>query len=1048
MSKFFVYRPIVAIVIAVLMITFGVIVLGKLPITQYPEISPPTVTLSANYPGADALTVEQSVAAPIEQQMSGIEKMSYMSSVNGSDGSMSLTVAFDLNSDIASDQIQAQMRSSQANAQLPEDVRSGGVNVQKAGGLPLIMFALTSDEDRYDAVFLANYAQININDQMIRVPGIGGANIFGPGKYAMRIWVKPDQLAKLNLTIPDITNAIRSQNRVNPAGQIGGEPAPAGQQFTYSVKVRGRLVSEEEFRNIVIRANTDGTFIRLGDVARVELGAQAYNMISRYDGKPAALVALNQAPGTNALNAAKGAQKRMEELAKNFPPGMRYEVALDTTLAVEEGINEIQETLLEALLLVIFVVYIFLQGWRATLIPVIAVPVSLLATFIVFPIIGFSVNTLSLFGLVLAIGLVVDDPIVVVESVEKNLEEGLSRVDATLKTMSEVKGPIIATSLVLLAVFLPTVFIPGISGRLYQQFAVTVCVSVCLSAFNSLTLSPALCALLLTAKREHVAGSFLGRSFSVFDKMLGVLTKKYISLCRYLIQHQKTVLVSMAFFVAVVAVIGYKLPSAFIPDEDQGFVLLGIQLPTASSLQRTDLISKKVENVIKSIDGIKGESTIVGLNLLSGVNNSYGAFFFITLNEWKQRADKVLKAEHIIMRINKELSSIPDALAFAFSPPAIPGVGASGGISMVIQDRGGHDADYLAQNVNKFISAASAKPQLAGVSTTLLPNVPQIMVDVDRDKAMKHGVDLSDIYTTLQSYMGSGFVNFFTRFGRQWMVYVEAEGEYRDDPMKLDQFYVKNKEGKMVPLDTLTTVTRSEGPEFTTRHNLFRAATINAMAAPGYSTGQAMEALEDVFNDTLPVDMGYEYSGMSFQENQAKSTAGISTVFVFALFCVYLILAAQYESWMLPLSVLAGTPIAVFGAFIALELGSFSLNIYAQIGLIMLVGLAAKNAILIVEYSNQLVRAGSNYSDAALKAAELRFRPILMTAFAFIFGVLPLVFANGAGAVSRQVMGFTILGGMLASTVIAILIIPVAFVMVSMFFERMLHRKQTGHNGG
>jgi len=1025
MSVFFISRPTVAIVIAILMVIMGAISLSGLPVAQYPDITPPTIAISAGYGGADAITVEQAVAVPIEQQMSGIENMSYMTSTNSNDGTMSLSIVFDLDSKSDTDQILTQMRESEADAELPQEVRNAGVTVQRTASLPLIMYALYSDEPAYDALFLSNYAQININDQMIRVPGVSKVNVLGQGKYAMRIWVKPDVLAKLHITIPDISKAIRSQNSVNPAGKIGAEPAPEGQQLTYTVRARGRLENEDDFGNIVIKANSDGNIVRLRDVSRIEMGSDSYAMISRFNGKPTALVALYQTPGSNALETANGIKSQMDELSSHFPPGVKYKLALDTTRPVEAGIHEIVETLFEALILVIVVVYVFLQGWRSTLIPLLAVPVSLLATFCVFPFLGFSVNTLSLFGLVLAIGLVVDDPIVVVESVEKNLEKGLSTVEATLETMKEVKGPIIATSLVLFAVFVPTALIPGITGKLYQQFSITVCVSVALSAFNSLTLSPALSALIL--KRKPSSPAQLNPILSRFNHILAVATDQYVLGCSYLMGNLKVAFLLFLFILGVAGYLLKVLPSSFLPEEDQSYIMAGIQLPTGSSLQRTDLVSKQVENMIIDQSGVEGVSSIVGMNLLSGVNNSYGAFFFIGLKDWSQRTSLNQKANEIISIINTRLSNIPEAVGVAFSPPAIPGVGNSGGISMVVEDRGGHDLAYLSKNVKQYVANLTKRPELAGVSTTLLDSTPQIFVDVDRDKAMKQGVDLSDIYNTLQSFMGSATVNYFNRFGRQWQVYLEAEAEYRSSVHGLGQFYVKNNDGQMVPLDTLTTVSEVQGPEFTNRYNLFRSATINAAAAPGFSSSQAMAAMEEVFKMNMPSDMGFDYTGMSYQENKASQGISLGMLFCFSMLCVYLILAAQYESWSLPFSVVIGTPIAVFGALIGLFFGGFTLNVYAQIGLVMLVGLSAKNAILIVEFANVKLKSGMDAYHASLEAAKLRFRPILMTAFAFIFGVFPLVTADGAGALSRQVMGYTILGGMLSATLIAIFFVPLAF---------------------
>lgn len=1042
MSSFFIHRPIVAIVIAILMVMIGVVSMLGLPTAQFPNIVPPEVQVSTTYTGADAVTVEQSVATPIEQQMSGVDHMNYMYSVNANDGSMTLRVNFAVETDPNTDQVLAQMRKSQADSQVPADVRNFGINVQKSTASPLIMFALYSPNDAYDNVFLANYAYININDQMTRVAGVASVTVFGAGKYAMRIWVKPDQLAKLNITIPQIAEAIQSQNRVNPAGQIGSEPVPPGQEFTYSVRAQGRLETEQEFGEIILRANPDGSMVRVKDVGRVELGAQTYNMIGRLNGKPAALIALYQLPGSNSLEAAEGARQMMETLKQRFPPGLDYLVALDTTLAVSEGIDEIVQTLFEALALVILVVFLFLQGWRATLIPLLAVPVSLIGTFAFFPLLDFSINTLSLFGLVLAIGLVVDDPIVVVEAVEHHIDEGLSPKEATLKTMREVTGPIFATSLALIAVFLPTVFIPGITGRLYQQFAVTVCVAVAISTFNALTLSPALSALLLRPKvRGHGP---LQKFYDGFNWIFGKATGGYVSVCSLLIRRS---LISLLFLVGLTLAAGglsKLIPGGFLPEEDQGYLFAGIQLPNAASLQRTEQAARKVEEILGRTPGVASYASVIGYSMLSQVTNTYSAFFFIALQPWSERQTPELKAAAITAHLNREFAGIPDAMGFAFPPPAIPGIGTSGGVTMVLEDRAGRDIAFLSENTQKFIQAARARPELATVSTTFLPTVPQVYVDVDRDKVLKQGINLADVYSTLQSFMGSGFINYFNRFGRQWQLYIQAEGEYRNDAKQLNQFYVRNKEGQMVPLDALTRVNTQLGPEFTLRYNLYRSAQINASARPGFSSAQAMKALEAVFAETMPPEMGYDYLGMSYQEQQAQKGIPVGVIFAFAIACVFLILAGQYESWSLPFSVLLGTPIAIFGAFVGLWLGHYENNLYAQIGLVMLIGLAAKNAILIVEFAKSATEQGLSARDAALEAARLRLRPILMTALSFLLGCIPLATASGAGGLSRRIMGYTVIGGMTAATLIAIFLIPVTFYVV----ERLAKRQPPATGSG
>lgn len=1034
MAKFFINRPIVAMVIAILMVIIGLVAMSGLPIAQFPNIVPPEIQVKTTYTGADALTVEQSVATPIEQQMSGVDNMNYMYSLNSNDGQMTLRVNFDVKTDPNTDQILAQMRQSQAESQLPSDVRNYGITVQKSTSAPLIMFALFSPNGTYDNTFLANYCYININDQMTRVPGIASVTIFGAGQYSMRFWVKPDQLAKLNITIPEIVNAIQTQNTVNPAGQIGAEPVPPGQEFTYAVRAQGRLEKEEEFSEIIVRAQPDGSFVRLKDVARIELGSQTYNIIGRLNGKPAALIALYQLPGTNAIEAAEGTKKLMAKLRESFPEDLDYAIALDTTLAVTEGMKEIEHTLIEALVLVILVVFLFLQGWRATLIPLLAVPVSLVGTFALFPLFGFSINTLSLFGLVLAIGLVVDDAIVVVEAVEHHIEHGMSPKDATFKAMEEVSGPVIAIAIILSAVFVPTAFIPGITGRLYQQFAVTIAVSVIISAFNALTLSPALASLLLRPKKESRGP--LAIFFRWFNRVFDRATSGYVSTCGLLIRKSAISLLLLAGITVFTGFLGKGIPLSFLPEEDQGYMYAGVQLPDAASLQRTDAIMKQAEEILKATPGVQYYSSIVGYSMLSQVQNTYSGFFFITLEDWGKRKKPEEKYEAIMAHLNKKFGEITGAIGFAFSPPAIPGIGAAGGVTFILEDRVGKDIGFLAENAQKFVAAARERPELASVSTTFRPVVPQVSVDVDRDKVLKQGVPLKDAYQTLQCFMGGIFVNYFNRFGRQWQIYVQAEGGYRTRADDMGQFFVRNGDGNMVPLSALAGFHPTAGPEFTMRYNLYRSAQINASAKPGYSSAQAMKAMEEVFAKTMPREMGFDYLGMSYQEKKAQEGISPAVIFGFSLLCVFLILAAQYESWSLPFSVLLGTPVAVAGAFLGLWVGHFENNIYAQIGLVMLIGLAAKNAILIVEFAKMGYEQGKPLMDATLEGARLRLRPILMTSFAFILGCVPLAKASGAGALSRQVMGFAVIGGMMMASFIAIFLIPVTFYVV----ERLSHR--------
>ncbi|HYH05795.1 MAG TPA: multidrug efflux RND transporter permease subunit [Thermoanaerobaculia bacterium] len=1027
MARFFINRPVVAIVISILTVLGGLVALFNLPVEQFPDLVPPMIQIQGQYPGADALTIEQSVATPIEQQMNGVENMLYIQSTNAGDGSFSTRVTFDVGTNRDTAQVNAQNRVSQATPSLPTEVSQFGLTYRKTQGSPLMLISLYSPKRTYDPLFVSNYAMINVNDAIYRVPGVGQVLNFGASEYAMRVWAKPDQLAKLGLTSADLQRAIQQQNAVNPSGQIGAEPVPAGQEFTYTVRSQGRLVTAEEFGNIVVRLNPDGSAVRLQDVARVELGALSYRQRARFNGNPSANVAVFQAPGSNALEVAEGVKKTMAEISQRFPADLAYTISVDTTRPVTAGIGEIRQTLIEAMLLVVLVVFLFLQNWRATLIPIIAVPVSLIGTFMIFPLLGFSINTLSLFGLVLAIGLVVDDAIVVVEAVEHHIEEGMAPRAATIQAMKEVSGPVVAIALILSSVFLPAAFIGGIQGRLNQQFAVTIAVSVLISAFNALTLSPALSAMLLRPRKR--SKGLLSRFFGGFNRGFERFTNGYVHVSALLIRKAVLSVVILLAFALLAGGLGRKLPSSFVPQEDAAYMLINVQLPDASSLQRTDEVAKKVEKILGQTKGVQYYNTIVGFSLLSGVSNSYGATFFSQLHTWDKRHEDGLSANEIVQKLNGRFrAEIPEATVFAFQPPPIPGLGTAGGFSLWLQDRTGQDPKFLEENLQKFLAAARERPELANVNSTFRAAVPQVYVDVDRDKALKQGVPINEVYQTLQTFLGGSFVNQFNRFGRQWRVFLQADAQDRLTPEAIGQFFVRNNDGNMVPLSSLVTIRQTNGAEYTQRFNLYRAAQVTGAAAPGFSSGQAMAALEDVARQILPREMGYDWSDLSFQEKRAAGTA--SRVFVMSLLFVFLILAALYESWSLPFSVLLSVPIAVFGAFGGLFLRKFDFDVYGQIGLVVLIGLAAKNAILIIEFAKAEFERTGNLVESALHGAKLRLRPILMTSFAFILGCVPLWIASGAGAAARRILGTVVVSGMLAATVIAIFLIPVLYVVV------------------
>lgn len=1031
---FFVRRPIVAIVIALFMIIIGGVSILGLPIEQYPNITPPIVQVRANYTGASALSIENSVAAPLEQQINGVDNMIYMKSTNTNDGTMAIDVSFEVGTDPDLNTVFTQNKVSAATAKLPEEVKRLGVTTQKALPNILMLITLTSDNPDYDQNVLGNYALINIKDVLARLKGIGRVDVLGSSDYSMRIWVKPDVLAKMGITIPEIKNAIKDQNVIVPGGKFGAEPAPPGTEFTYTVRLPDRLQTEEEFGEIVVRTHPDGSQVRIKDIARVELGVESYSAFTRLNKKECSLIAVYQAPGSNAVELAEALTTTMDELSESFPDGVGYKVSLDTTKPITAGIEEIIITLIIALILVILVVYIFIQDWRATLIPTLAIPVSLVAAFMLFPLLGFSVNVLSLLGLVLAIGIVVDDAIVVVEAVQVNIEKGMDPKSATTAAMKEVSAPVIATTLVLVAVFAPVAAITGITGSLYQQFAITVAVSVVFSSINALSLSPALCSLLL--KKPKPPGGLLGKFFRWFNKIFDKGTEGYLKSTKVVSRKISRGLVFLLILVGISALLGKLIPGGFIPEEDQGYFMTNLQLPPASSLQRTDEAAREIEEILDGIELVEDVTVISGFSLLSGAYSPNAAFIFVTLKDWGERG-RFATAKNIVQKLNGALYfKINQGQSFAFGPPAIPGLGNGTGFSVMIQDRGGNTPQYLEQNVNEIIQKLSERPEIARAFSTFQASVPQKQININRDKVLKTGVALKDVYDSFGAFLGGAYVNDFNRFGRLYKAYIQAEPEYRQNEKGLDLIYVKNANGEQVPLATLVEVIDGTGPDYTNRFNLLRSVEITGAPAAGYSSGQALNAVEEVLSE-IPSDLTFSWNAMSYQEKVASGSTTI--VFVFSLVFVYLILAAQYESWSLPISILLGTPFAVFGAFLFLYLArfvspSFENNIFAQISLVMLIGMAAKNAILIVEFAKIKFEEGLSLFDAAMESARVRFRPILMTAFSFILGVFPLILATGSGAEARKVMGMALLGGLGIATLLGVFFYPMFFVLIGKLF--------------
>ena len=1037
MAQFFIRRPIVAIVISIIIVLLGLNTLRGLSFEQYPFLAPPTIRVTATYPGASAVAVEQSVATPIEQEVNGVEGMIYMKSSNTSDGRMLLDVNFQVgtNQDMAN--VLTQNRVSSAQSRLPQEVVQQGITVKKQSPSILMLISLYSPSGSYDANFLINYCGINLRDQLLRIPGIAQVDLFGGTDYGMRVWLRPDKLAKLGLTPADIMQAIKEQNLQAPAGRVGMRPSPKDQEFTYTVSAPGRLVTEEEFANIIVRESETGGTVRIRDVGRVELGSQDYNSFGRLDGKPAGAMAVYLLPGANQLAAAEAIYETMRTAKTFFPTDLDYKIVYDTTPAVEASIESIFHTFIEAVILVTLVVVIFLQNLRATIIPLLTVPVSLIGTFIFFPLLGFSVNTLSMFGLVIAIGIVVDDAIVVVEAVMHHIEHGMSPRDATVQAMKEVSAPVIGIALILSAVFIPVAFIPGLTGRMYQQFALTIAISVLLSAFSALSLSPALAAMLL--KPAKPATGILGRFFGAFNRFFERSTNAYIAGATMLVRRSILTIGIVAIVAVGAGFFGGALPAGFIPEEDQGILGVNVTLPPGASLERTSAVLAQVEEILGKTEGVESYQTVGGYGVVTNTFQPNFGTIFMRLHPWEERHGAALHARGIMQGVGAQVARIPDAVIFPFNIPTISGFGASAGFNFLIQDRSGSmSVDQLGEHARQFAEAARKRPEIGNIFTSFDPRYPQVKVELDREKARKLGVPINEAFQALASSLGGSYVNDFNRFGRLFRVYVQAEADYRRKPDDIGNIWVRSKTtGDMIPLGTLVTITPQGGTELTNRFNLLRSVEFNGVPGRGFASGQALAALEEVFKQTMPAEMGFTYSQLSYQE---KTAPPAGPTFAAAILFVFLLLAAMYESWRLPWAVLLGSPLVALGAFFGVWLAGYDNNVYVQIGNIMLIGLAAKNAILIVEFAKaKHEQDGMSIQEAALTSARLRFRPILMTAFAFILGVVPLMKATGAGAGAQNVMGTAVFWGMLIATAVGVFLIPGNFAFVETLGRRKGH---------
>ena len=1030
-SKFFINRPIFASVISIVIVIAGLVASQVLPIAQYPEIAPPTVMVTATYPGASAETLAKTVAAPIEEQLNGVEGLSYFNSSASANGAVTITATFEVGTDVDTASMNVNNRVKAAEARLPEEVRRNGVIVQKRSNDILQVVALRSDQGRYSTLFLSNYASINIVDELKRVPGVGDVTIFGAQDYSMRVWLKPDRMAQLGLTTSDIATAIRAQNAQNAAGKIGQEPAPSDQQLVYTVTAKGRLLTPEEFGNIIVRAGGPNGVLRLKDVARIELGAYSYDQSVTLNGQPTIGMGVFLQTGANALKVAELVTQKMDELKQKFPEGMDYVIPFDTTRFVSASINEVVKTLIEAALLVIAVVYLFLQSWRATLIPMVAVPISLIGTFAGLWLFGFSINTLTLFAMVLAIGIVVDDAIVVLENVERLMtEEKLSPYDAAVQAMKEVSGALVAIVLVLCAVFIPVAFLGGIAGQLYKQFAVTVAVAVVISGIVALTLSPALCALLLKSKHEE------SKLFAPFNRMFDRLTRSYTSTVGLTLKHGIIGALIFALVIGVSVFLGRITPGSFVPAEDQGYLISALMLPDGATLKRTAEMGENMRQPIAQDPAVAHTFVVSGFDLIGGGNKPNAGTMFVPLKDWSEREGKAQDLAGKFMGIGMMQ---PEGMGLVFNPPPIMGLGTAGGFEVYVQNRADGDAKNLNEVVQQFMAELQKHPEFTRISTFFRPSVPQLFVEVDEPTAMSLGIPLSDIYATLQSTMGALYVNDFNKGSKVYRVQLQAEANYRMKPEDLGKVYVRAASGAMIPISAVSTVKRIVGPEQVERFNGFLSAKVMGDSKPGISSGDAIKIVEDVAAATLPDGYTIAWTGQAYQEK--KSSGSSAQAFVFAIIMVFLILAAQYEKWSLPLAVIMAVPFALMGALTAIWIRGMPNDIYFQIGLVVLIGLASKNAILIVEFAAQKYAEGMNVVDAAIEAARLRFRPIVMTSLAFVLGVFPLVKATGAGAAARQSMGTGVFGGMIAATFIATIFIPLFF----KWLERGKQAMPAGH---